>query len=121
MAVENGAARHNSHDTFFVQIASGGTLFCGFGYALRIRAYGSGIGHRFVFGDVLRIQAWVCLWRLALASGIRFGFGRLACTFGKALRMRECAIALGSCSFGESREKSGSTVRSVGKSRKPGD
>jgi len=25
-----------------------------------------------LFGDVLRIQAWVCLRRLALASGIRF-------------------------------------------------
>jgi len=25
-----------------------------------------------VFGDVLRIQVWVCLRRLALASGIRF-------------------------------------------------
>ena len=29
-----------------------------------------------MLGDVLRIQAWVCLRRLALASGIRFGFGR---------------------------------------------
>jgi len=55
-----------------VQIASGSALVCGFGYALRIRAYGSGIGHIFVFGDVLRIQVWVCLRRLALASGIRF-------------------------------------------------
>jgi len=32
-------------------------------------------------------------------------------TFGKALRMQECAIVLGSCSVWESREKSGSTVR----------
>jgi len=51
---------------------------------------------------------------------LRFGFGRLVCTFGKALRMQECAIVLGSCSFRESREKSGSTVRSAGKSWKPG-
>ena len=81
-SVENGAARH-THDTFFVQVASGNALVCGFGYALRIRAYG-------------------------------FGFGHLVCTFGKALRMQECAIVLGSCSFRESREKSrekrGSTV-----------
>ena len=81
--VENGAARH-THDTFIVQIASGSTLVCGFGYALRIRAYG-------------------------------FGFGRLVYMFGKALRMQECAIVLGSCSFRESREKSreksGSTLR----------
>jgi len=33
--------------------------------------------------------------------------------------MQECGIALGSCSFRESREKSGSTVRSTGKSWKP--
>jgi len=82
--------------------------------------YGSGIGHRFVFGDVRRIQAWVCLRRHALASGILFGFGRLVCRFGKALRMQECAIVLGSCGFRESREKSGSTVRSAGKSWKLG-
>ena len=56
----------------------------------------------------------------------RFGFGytvrlsALVCTFGKALRMQECAIVFGSCSFRESREKSGSTVRSAGKSWKPG-
>jgi len=109
-----------SHDTSFVQVASEGAFVCGFGYALRIRAYGSGIGHRFVFGDVLRTQAWVCLRRLALASGTRFGLGHLVCTFGKALRMEECAIVLGSCSFRESREKSGSTVRSAGQSWKPG-
>jgi len=87
---------------------------------MRIRAYGSGIGHRFVFGDVLRIQAWVCLRRPALASGRRFGFGHLVCTFGKVSRMQECAIVLGSCSFRESREKSGSTVRLAGQSWKPG-
>jgi len=77
------------------------------------------IGHRFLFGDMLRIQASVCLRRLGSASGIRFGFGRLACTFGKALRIQECAIVLGLCSFRESREKGGSTVRSAGKSWKP--
>ena len=55
-----------------------------------------------------------------MASGIRFGFGDLFCTFGKALRMQECAIVLGSCSFRESREKSGSTVRSAGAGWKPG-
>ena len=110
-----------SHDTSFVQIASGSALDCGFGYALRIRACGSSIGHWFVFGDVLlRIQAGVCLWRLAWASGIRFGFECLVCTFGRALRMQEYAIVLGSCSFRESREKSESTVRSAGKSWKPG-
>jgi len=75
--VENGAARH-THDTSFVQIASGS----GFGYALRIRAYGSGIG-------------------------------RLVCTFGKALRMQECAIALRSCSFRESQRKAGRKVEAL--------
>jgi len=84
-------------------------------YAPRIRADGSGIGRRFVFG-VLRIQAWDCLWRLALASGMRFGC--LVCTFGKALRMQECAIVLGAQLPG--RQKSGSTVRSAGKSWKLG-
>jgi len=74
----------------------------------------------FVFGDVLRIQAWICLRRLALASGIQFGFGCVVCTFGKALRMLECEIVLGLCRFRESREKSGSTVRSAGKSWKLG-
>ena len=29
-----------------------------------------------MFGDVLKIQAWACLRRHTLASGIRFGFGR---------------------------------------------
>ena len=55
-----------------------------------------------------------------MASGIRLGFGRLVCTFGKALRMEECAIVLRLHSFRESLEKSGSTVRSAGKSWKPG-
>jgi len=81
------------HDTSFVQIASGSALVCGFGYALRIRAYGSGIG-------------------------------RLVYTFGKALRMQECAIILGSCSFRERREKrrekSRSTVRPACESWEPG-
>ena len=108
-----------SHDTSFVQMASGSALVYGFGYALGIRAYGSGIGHRLVFRDVLRIQAWVCLRRLALASGIRLGFGCLVCMFGKELRMQECAMVLRSRSFRESREKSGSTVGSAGKSWKP--
>ena len=86
-------------------------------YALRIRADGSAIGRRFVFGDVLRIQAWDCLWRLALASSMRFGC--LVCTFGKALRMQECAIVLGAQLSGRPGE-SGSTIRSAGKSWKPG-
>ena len=73
-----------------------------------------------MFGDVLRIQAWVCLRRHALASGIRFGFGRLVCRFGKALRMQEWAMVLGSCSFRESRERSGNTARLAGKSWKLG-
>ena len=34
--------------------------------------------------------------------------------------MQECAIVLGTCSFRESREKSGSTVRSAGRSWKLG-
>jgi len=46
-------------------------------------------------GGVLRIQAWVCLRRLALASGIRFGFGRWVCTLGKALLIQGCAIVSG--------------------------
>jgi len=41
---------------FVVGLASGSVLF-GFRNAVRIRAYGSGFGHRFVFWDVLRIQA----------------------------------------------------------------
>jgi len=80
-----------------------------------ILAYGSGIGHRFVFGDLLRIRAWVYLQRLALSSGIQFSFKRLVCTFRKALRIQEYAIVLGLCSFRESRvkirEKSENTVR----------
>jgi len=87
---------------------------------MRIRAYASSIGNRFVFGDALRIQAWVCLRKLALASGIWFSIGRLVCTCGKALRMQECAIVFGPRGSRESREKSGSTVRSAGKSWKPG-
>jgi len=34
--------------------------------------------------------------------------------------MQKCAIVLGSCSFRESREKSGSTVKSARKRWKPG-
>jgi len=76
--IRTAASPHNSwkwccspyyHDTSSVQIASVSPLVCRFGHELRIWAYGSGIGHRFVFGDVLRIQAWVCLRRLVLASG----------------------------------------------------
>ena len=64
-----------------------------------------------------RFRESACLWLRICAedSGIRFGFRRLVCTFGKALRMQEWEIVLGSCSFRESqdksREKSGSTVR----------
>ena len=61
----------------------------------------------------------VWLRAFALASGIRFGFRRLVWTFGKALRMQEYTIVLGSCSFRESREKSGSTARSLSKSWRP--
>jgi len=58
---------------------------------------------------------------MGLSSETRFdfgyavGFGRLVCAFGKASRMQEYAIVLGSCSSRESREKSrekgGSTVK----------
>jgi len=63
---------------------------------------------------------------MGLSSGTRFGFGHtvrlraFVWTFGKALRMQECAIVLRSCSFRKSREKIGSTVRSAGKSWKSG-
>ena len=80
-SIENNAARH-SHDTSSIQISSESAPVYSFEYKLRIRAYGSDIGHKFAFGDVLRIQAWVCLRRLALALGIGFGFGRLFCTSG---------------------------------------
>jgi len=53
------------------------------------------------------------------SSETRFDFGSLLMTFGKTLRMRECAIVLGSRSFRESRQKSGSTVRLAGKGWKP--
>jgi len=49
----------------------------------QICAEDPGIG--FVSGCALRIQAWVCPRRLALASGIWFGFERVVWTFGKAL------------------------------------
>jgi len=67
-----------------------------------------GFRHGFVFGD--------SLWLRVNGSALGIWFVRS----GKALRMQECAIILGSCSFRESREKSGSTVRSTGKSWKPG-
>jgi len=53
----------------------------------------------------------------SVASGIRFGFWRVC---GTHREMQECAIVLGSCSFRESREKSGSTLRLAGRSWKPG-
>ena len=65
-------------------MASGSALVWGFGYALRIRAYGSGIGYRFVFGDALRIQEWVYLTRFGFA-GIRFGFGRFGLYVGESI------------------------------------
>jgi len=49
----------------------------GIGLSLKIRF---GFRHGFVFRDLLRF--WTFVW-----------------TFGKALRMQECAIVLGSCSF----------------------
>ena len=58
---------------------------------------------------------------MGLFSETRLGFGRMVglrvfvWMFGKALRRQECVIVLGSCRFRESREKSGSTVRSAGK------
>jgi len=104
--VENGAARH-THDTPFVQIAFGSAVVCGFGLWLRICAEDPGIW--------LRHRAWVYRQRLALTSGMRFGFGRLVCTFERALPMQECTMVLASCSVRESweksREKSVSTVR----------
>jgi len=48
----------------------------GFGYALRIRAYGSGFGHRFVFGYALRIRAWVWLRVYGSASGVCLDVGK---------------------------------------------
>jgi len=75
---------------------------CGFGYEMRIQAYGSGFRPGFVSEDSLWVRAF------ALASGIRFGFQGFVWTFGKALRMQECAIVWGLCSLQESQEKSGS-------------
>ena len=47
----------SSHDTSFVQIASGRALICGFGYELRIRAYGFGLGRLVcTFGKALGMQ-----------------------------------------------------------------
>jgi len=89
---------------------------CGSGYMAPASDIGlcsemfGGFRHGFVFGDT----HWLRVYGSAL--GVWFGFGRLVRRFGKALRMQECAIDLGSCSFRESREKSGRTVRSAGKS-----
>jgi len=58
---------------------------------------------RFGFGHLLWLRAY------GSASGESCLYDR----FEKALQMQECAIVLGSCSFRESREKSGSTVRSA--------
>jgi len=61
---------------------------------------------------------------MGLSSETRFGFGdcfwlrAFVPTPGKALRMQECVIVLGSGSFRKSVEKSGSTVRSAGKVEK---
>jgi len=49
-----------SHDSsFVVRIASGSTLVCGPGNALRIQAYGSGSGHGLIFGDSLRFRTFL--------------------------------------------------------------
>jgi len=48
------------------------------------------------------------------------GLWAFGCAFRKALRMQECTIVLGTCSFLEFRDKSGSTVRPARKSWKPG-
>ena len=80
----------------------------GLGNALRMQAYGSGFGHRFVFGDTLRIQAWVWLagflfwlWADVLASGIfvesnanagmrdSFGIGQLSAKPGEKQKYYE--------------------------------
>jgi len=83
VVVENGAARHTLTMLLFVQIASGSALvFCGFGYALRIRVL------------------WLRLWAFDLYRS------------GKQLRMQVCAIVWDRAAFGKagrkSREKSGS-------------
>jgi len=68
------------------------------------------LGIGFVFEDSLWLGYTVRLWA--------FGLNR---TFGRALRMQECAIVLGSCGFRGSRGGgSGGTVRSAGKSWKLG-
>ena len=49
----------DSLDTsFVVWIVSGRALVCGFGNALRIQAYGSGLGHGFVFGESLWLRVY---------------------------------------------------------------
>ena len=99
-----------SHDTSFLQIASGSAPVCGFGYAPRFRAYGSGIGHRF------------CLRRLALA---RVHGSALGVWFESYVResianagMRE-SFGIVQLS-GKPGGGSGGTVRSAGKSWKLG-
>jgi len=58
---------------------------------------------------------------MGLSPEARFGFGYTVRLRGfcldvlESMRMQECAIVLGSCSFRESRDKSGSTVRLAGK------
>ena len=70
--------------------------------------------HDASFAQIASGSALVCGFGYALRiRTYGFGFGRLVCTSGKALRMQERKIVLGSCSFRESREKSGSTVRRV--------
>jgi len=68
-----------SHDTCLVVRLSSGSALVDFGNARRTRAYDSGLGHRLVFRYALRIRAWVCFRRLALASGEWLGF---ECLFG---------------------------------------
>ena len=76
-----------------------------FGNALRIRVYGSGFEHRFVFRYALRIRAWV------------FGFGDLN-------RLRAYSSALGVCLDVRQRIVNGGTRDSFGiiqLSGKPGE
>jgi len=105
----------------------------GFGNALRVRAYGSGFGHRFAIGCALRIGTWVCLRRLALAShavslpafalasDLRFGFGRLCLYVRESIAKTGMRDSFGILQLlGKSQEKSESIVGLAKKSWKPG-
>src|SRR5437879_5565701 len=59
----------------------------------------------FLCADSFREHACLKLGICADGSGIWLLHWVLVCAFGKALRMQECGIVLGSCSFRESWEK----------------